>query len=122
MTRAEHVNGNADEVEHDRRHVEHVIGPVAPAGKESVEIAENLLGPQIDATFARVAVSEFDDGDTLRPEEQKQGDDPEPNRNATVGGDRGNDVEIENGNHEEEHEIAASEGTDQVGLSGLGCV
>ena len=68
MAGTEHVNGDADEIEHHGRHVEHVVRPVAPAGEESVEVAENLFGPQIDAAFAGIAVREFDDGDALRPE------------------------------------------------------
>ena len=49
-----------------------------------------------------------------------QGDDPEPDGDAAVGGDGGNDVEIEDSNYEEENEVAASEGADQVRLGGLG--
>ena len=113
----EHVDRDADEVEHDGRHVEHVVGPVAPAGEESVEVAEDFFGPEIDSAFAGIAMGEFDDGDALRPEEKKKGDDPEPDGDAAVGGDGGDDVEVENGDDEEEDEIAASEGADQVGLS-----
>jgi hypothetical protein len=63
-------------------------------------------------------VSELDDGDALRPEKKKQGNDPEPNGNAPVGGDGGNNVEIEDGDYEEQHKIAAPESTDQVRLYG----
>src|SRR5260370_41906396 len=104
MTGAEHVNGNADEVEHDRRHVEHVVGPVAAAGEESVEVAEDFFGPEVDAAFAGIAGREFDDGDALRPKEEEEGDDPEPDGDAAVGGDAGDDVEIEDGDDEEEDE------------------
>ena len=120
MIGAENVDGNADEIEHDRRHIEHVVGPVTPAGEETVEVSENLLGPEIDSTFARVAMSEFDDGDALRPEEKKKGNDPEPDGDAAVGGDGGDHVEVEDGDYKEEDEIAASEGADQVSLGGLG--
>ena len=83
-----------------------------------MEVAEDFFGPEIDAAFAGIAVREFDDGDALRPEEKKQRDDPEPDGDAAVGGDRGDDVEIEDGDDEEQHQIAASEGADQVGLGG----
>jgi hypothetical protein len=56
MAWAEGKNRDADEVEHDRRHVEHVVGPVAPAGKKSVEVAEDFFGPEIDAAFAGIAM------------------------------------------------------------------
>ena len=35
-----------------------------------MEIAEQLLGPQVDPPFARIAMRELDYGDGLRPEEQ----------------------------------------------------
>src|SRR3984885_16359813 len=118
MSGPENVDRHAHEGEHDRRHVEHVVGPVAPAGEKSVEVAEDFFGPEIDAAFSGIAVSEFDDGDTLGPEEEKKRDDPEPNGDAAIGGDRRDYVEIEDGNYEQENKIAASEGADQVGLSG----
>ncbi len=65
MAWTEHVYGNADEVKHDRRHVEHVVGPVTPAGEKSVEVTENFFGPEIDAAFAGITVGEFDDSDAL---------------------------------------------------------
>jgi len=68
---AEHIDRHADEIEHDRRHIEHVVGPVAPAGKESVEVAEDFFGPEVDAAFAGIAVGKFDDRDALRPKEKK---------------------------------------------------
>ncbi len=56
MAGTENKNRDTDEVEHDRRHIEHVVGPVTPAGKESVEVAEDLFGPEIDSAFAGIAV------------------------------------------------------------------
>ncbi len=53
VTGAQGEDRNADEIQHDGRDVHHVVGPVAPAGEESVEVAEDFLGPQIDAAFAR---------------------------------------------------------------------
>src|ERR1022692_1390047 len=103
MTRSQHVDRYTDEVEHDRRHVEHVVGPIAPAGEEAVEVSENFLRPKVDATFAGIAVGEFDHRDTLGPEEKEKRDDPEPDGDATVGGDRGDNVEVEDGDDEEQH-------------------
>jgi len=114
----EDENGDADEVEHDGRHVEHIVGPVTPAGEESVEVAEDFFGPEIDSAFAGIAVGEFDDGDPLREKEEDQGDDPEPDRHAAVGCDGGDYIQVEDGDYEQEDEIAASESADQVGLSG----
>ena len=66
-------------------------------------------------------MGEFDDGNALRPEEKKKRDDPEPDGDAAVGGDGGDYIQVEDGDHEEKDEIAASEGADQMGLSrGLG--
>ena len=121
MAGTEHVDRHADEIEHHGRHIEHVVGPVAPAGEESVEVAEDFFGPEIDSTFAGIAVGKLDDGNALRPEEKKKGDDPEPDGDAAIGGDGGDDVEVEDGDYEKEDEIAASEGADQVRLNcGLG--
>src|SRR5579859_6454493 len=108
MIGAENVNGDADEIEHDGRHVEHVVGPIAPGREESVEVAEDFLGPKIDAAFAGIAVGEFDNGDALRPEEEEQGDDPEPDGDAAVRGDAGDYIEIEDGDDEEKDEVAAA--------------
>ncbi len=119
VARTQRENGDADEIEHHRRHVEHVVGPVAPAGEETVEVAENFFGPEIDATLAGITVGQFDDRDALRPEEEEQRNDPEPDSDATVGGDRGHDVEIEYGDDEEEDEIKAAEDAFEVRLVGL---
>ena len=72
MVGAEDKHRYADEVQHDRRDVKHVVRPVAPAREEAVEVAEHFLGPQIDAAFSGIAVGQFDDGDALRPEEQQR--------------------------------------------------
>ena len=72
VARAQNENRDADEVEHDRRHVEHVVGPVAPAGEKSVEVAEDFFGPEIDSAFAGITVGEFDDGDALRKEKEEE--------------------------------------------------
>ena len=83
-----------------------------------MEVAENFLGPEVDAAFSGIAVGEFDDGDALRPEKKQQRDDPQPDGDAAVGGDGGDDVEIEDGDDEQQHQIAAPEGADQVRLVG----
>jgi hypothetical protein len=57
-----------------------------------VEVAEDFFGPEIDAAFAGITVSEFDHGDALRPEEEDEGDDPEPDGNAAVGGYGGHNI------------------------------
>ena len=82
-----------------------------------MEVAEDFFGPEIDAAFAGITMGEFDDRDALRPEEKKQSDDPEPDGDATVGGDRGDDIQIENGDDEKQDEVAAAEGADQVRLA-----
>src|ERR1700693_5078856 len=118
MRRPEHVDRHADEIKHDGGHVKHVVRPVAPTGEKSVEIAEDFFGPEIDAALTGIAMRQFDDVYALGPEEEKQRDDPEPDGDTAVGRDRRDYVEIEDGNYEQENEIAASEGADQVGLSG----
>ena len=62
-----------------------------------MKVTEFFFGPQIDAAFAGITVRQLDDGNSLRPEKQKDGNDPEPNRDAAVRGDRGDNVQVENG-------------------------
>ena len=45
VARPQHKNRNADEIEHHRRHVHHVVGPVAPARQKAMKISEDFLGP-----------------------------------------------------------------------------
>ena len=61
-----------------------------------------FFGPEVDSAFAGIAMREFDDGDALRPEEKKERDDPEPDCDAAVGRDGGDDVQVEDGDYEEE--------------------
>src|ERR1700722_4310186 len=116
MAWTEDVDGDADEIEHDRRHVEHVVGPVAPAGEKSVKVAEDFFGPEVDAAFSGIAMGQFDDGDAFRPEEKEKGDDQEPDSDAAVSGDAGNDVEGEHGDYEQQDQIEAAEDTLEVRL------
>src|SRR5579864_3881439 len=101
MSGAEHVDRHTNEVEHHRRHVKHVVGPIAPAGEESVEVAEHFFGPEIHPAFAGIPVREFDDSDALGEEKKKQGDDPEPDSDAAIGCDGWDYVEIEDCDHKE---------------------
>jgi len=83
-----------------------------------VEVAEDFFSPEIDAAFAGIAVGKLDNGNALRPEKQEEGDDPEPDGNASVRGDGGDYVQVKDSNDEKQDEIAASEGADQVRLGG----
>jgi len=86
-----------------------------------VEVAEDFLGPQVNAAFAGITVGEFDDRNALGPEEKEERDDPEPDGDAAIGRDGRNNVEVEDRNDEKQYKIAASEGADQVGLGGGLC-
>jgi hypothetical protein len=72
-------------------------------GEESVEVAEDFFGPEIDAALAGIAVGELNYGYALWPEEENQRGDPEPDGDAAVGGDGGDYVEVEDGNYEEQN-------------------
>ena len=108
MAGTKRIDRHADEVQHDRRHVEHVVGPVTPAGEESVEVSKDFFRPKVDAPFARITVGEFDDRDALGTEEEEERDDPEPDGDATVGCDGGDYVQIKDSNYEEQDEITAA--------------
>ena len=79
-----------------------------------MEVAEDFLGPKVDAAFAGIAMGEFDDGDSLRPEEKDERDDPQPDGDAAVRGDGGNDVEIEYGDDEKKNEVETAENAAQM--------
>src|SRR5437016_8706566 len=106
---------HTDEIKHDRRHVHHVVRPVAPAGEKTVEVSEDFLGPEVHAALTRKAMREFNHGDTLWPEEQREGDDPQPDRYAAIGGDGRNDVEVEDGDNKKQNEVPASQHPAQAG-------
>ena len=59
---------------------------------------------------------QFDNRDALRPEEENQRNDPQPDRDAAVGGNRRHHVEVENGNHEQQNEITPAEHALQMRL------
>jgi hypothetical protein len=84
-----------------------------------VEVAEDFLGPQIDAAFSGIAMGQFDDGDALRPEKEQQGNDPEPDCDAAVGRDGWNDVQIEDGDYEEQNQVPAAKDALQVRMIGV---
>ena len=52
-----------------------------------MKVAEYFFGPQVHAAFSRIAMGQFNDSDTLRPEKQHQGDDPQPDGDSAVGRD-----------------------------------
>src|SRR6266446_7008392 len=114
MSFAQNKNGNADEIEHHGGNVHHIIRPIAPAGEKAVEVAENFLRPKIDAAFSRVTMSELNHGNALRPEKKNQRDHPQPDRDAAVGGDRRNNIQVENGDDEEENEVSLAQNAAQV--------
>ena len=53
-----------------------------------MKIAENFFRPEVDSAFTGITMGEFDHGDALRPEEKEERDDPEPDGDAAIGGDR----------------------------------
>src|SRR5438477_263948 len=75
---------HTDEVQHDGGNIHHVVGPVAPAGKKTVEVSKNFLSPEVHAAFAGVAMRKLNHGDALRPEKKRERDDPQPNRYAAI--------------------------------------
>ena len=68
----EREHRHAHEIEHHRRNVHHVVGPIAPAGQEPVEVAEDFLGPQINAAFTGIAMRQLDHRNSLRPEKKNE--------------------------------------------------
>src|SRR5437660_11944403 len=81
-----------------------------------MEVSENFFGPQVDAAVSRIAMCQLDDRDSLRPEKQQQGNDPEPDRDAAVGRDGGHDVQIEDRDYEQQHQIPTPQNTFEMRL------
>src|SRR4029077_14805618 len=96
--------------------VHHVVRPVAPAGKKSVESPKHFLGPEIYSAFTGVALSEFNHGNSLRPKKEHQRNDPKPDGNAAICRDRGQHVQIENGNDEQKYQISLTKNPFQMRL------
>ena len=109
VARAQDKNRDADKIQHDGRNIHHVVRPVAPARKKPMKVAEDLLGPEIHAAFARVAMGEFDNGDSLRQKEEQERNQPQPNRDAAVRGDARDHIEIEHRYDKERDQVPASE-------------
>ncbi len=76
-----------------------------------MEVAEHFLGPQVDAAFSWKAVGELEDGDALRPKEKQQCDEPQPDGDSAVGGDRRNHVQVEDGDHKQQNQIPTAKDT-----------
>ena len=68
-----------------------------------MKVAKYLFGPQIHPAFPWIAVRKLDHRDALRPEKQKQGDDPEPDRHAAIRRNTGNDIQIKYGDNKQQH-------------------
>jgi hypothetical protein len=79
-----------------------------------MKISEDFLGPEVNATFTGIAVSEFDDRNSLRPEKQNKGNNPKPNGDAAINGNRRNDIQIKNGYNEKQNEVHTPQDTPQV--------
>ena len=72
--------------------------------REIRESRRILPSPTNIRRLHRVTMREFDHRNPLRPEEQKQRDDPQPDGHAPVGSDARNNVEIEYGNYKQQHQ------------------
>ena len=70
-----------------------------------MEVTEDFFRPQINTTFARITLRQFDHGNSLRPEEKKKRGQPEPDSHAAIGGDGRHDIQIKNGNNKQQNQI-----------------
>src|SRR3954462_2615890 len=119
MTWTQNINRNSDEVEHHGRNIKHVVGPIAPAGEESVKVAEDFFRPEIDSTFTGITMGQLDYSNSLRPKEKYERDHPQPDGDAAVRGNRGNHVEVENCDDKQQNQIPTAENTFQVRRLGV---
>ncbi len=61
---------------------------------------------------------QLDNCNSLRPEKQQQRYHPKPDSYSTIGGDTGHNIQIENSNDKQQHQIKASKDALQVRLIG----
>jgi hypothetical protein len=59
-------------------------------------------------------VSKLDNGNALRPKEKQKRNEPEPDGDAAVGSNRGNNIQIEDGYNKKQNEVHAPQHTPQV--------
>src|SRR5713226_5689989 len=110
---------NTDKIQQHCGHVKNIVGPVTPTGHESVEVSEKSFCPQVNATLAGITMCQFDDGDTLRPEKQKQCQNPQPDGNGSIGGDGRNHIEVDHRHYEQQNQVPAAEHALQMRLVDL---
>src|ERR1700690_2648737 len=89
-----------------------------------MEIAEHFLCPQIDATLSRITMGQLNHRNALRPEEQNDRNNPEPDGHAAVGRNARHDIEVEHGYNEQPDKIPAPQSAFQVASNRLryGCL
>jgi hypothetical protein len=81
-----------------------------------MEVAENFLGPEIDSPFSGIAMREFDHSNALRPEKQEYRDDPQPDCDAAIRGDRRYHVQVKDRYYKQQDKVEATENALQMGL------
>ena len=117
---------NAGQIEQKRGDEEHVREPVAPAAHEAVKIPEHLLGPKVKAAFPGEAMRQFDDRNALRPEEESERQQPEPDGGEPARRHHRDQIHVGDGHHAQPGEIPGSQDPPQMrsGLmdGGLGSV
>ena len=70
-----------------------------------MKISENFFRPEVYAALAWKAVRQLNHGDALRPEKEYERDDPQPDGYTAIGGDGGNDVQVEDGDNKKQNEV-----------------
>src|SRR5438309_1475959 len=68
-----------------------------------LKFAEDFLCPEVYATFAGIALREFDHCNALWPEKQDQRNDPKPDRDAAISRDGWKNIEVKDGDDEKQH-------------------
>src|SRR6185436_6357950 len=101
---------DAGHVDEQHRHVEQVVGPVAPAGQKAVRLAELPPRPEIDAAFSGIPARQRQDRHGFRNEEGDKRQPPQPERCPAVDRYRRHVVDVHDGDDLQEHEVPPAEG------------
>ncbi len=104
-----------------RREVEEVVDPHAPAAHEPVHGPERAPRPRVDAALFRMLAGQFGEHRGEGHEEQQAGEDPERHRRRADAGAARDPAEADDGDDVHRHDVPQGEGRDEAGDPSWSC-
>ena len=106
---AEHRRGVGRREEQQRREVEQVVDPQAPAAERAGERPEGAMDPGVDAALLGILLRQHRDGEGQRHEEGQPGQHPQQHRRRAGAGAAGNPAQAGDGDDGEEDDVPEAE-------------